>query len=471
MRTRVASLFKILGGLLLAILVVGIAAASMPYVKHWWKPNADESRILGTSEASTTSQLINSDTIRLGPEVIASLGIHVIQAETTTKPRTLAPLAGSLAVEANRLARVHARFAGEVVDFGTMKEETMSPTGSPMTVARPISFGDHVDKNQLLAVLWSKDLGEKKSELVDAISRLRLDQETLQRLEEGYQKGAIPERSVREAERTVEADHIAMAKAERTLRSWRLTEPEIEAIKAEAERIRLRKGQRDPQQEKEWARVEVRAPIAGKVLEKNITAVGDIVDTSMDLYKIADLSKLSVWAHAYEEDLPAILALPRPIRWSIQLKSDPRLKPFPGTVDKIGDIIDPNQHTALILGQVDNSEGRLRAGQFITATIEIPAASDEVVIPTTALVEDGYDSIVFVQPNPNKPEFTMRRVVVARRQQHEVFVRARLTSKDKLAASSTKGVALSPLHPGELVVTAGALELKAKVEDLRDARR
>lgn len=471
MRTRITTLFKILGGLLMAILLVGIAAAAMPYVKNWWKPNADESRIPGTSEAVTSTQLINSDTIRLTPEVTASLGMRVVQAETTTKPRTLPPLAGSLAVEANRLARVHARFAGEVVEFGTINEETMSPTGSPMTVPRPISFGDQVEKNQLLAVLWSKDLGEKKSELVDAVSRLRLDQETLQRLEAGYQKGAIPERSVREAERTVEADHIALAKAERTLRSWRLSEPEIEAIKAEAERVRLRKGQRDPQQEKEWARVEVRAPIAGKVLEKNITAVGDIVDTTMDLYKIADLSKLSVWAHAYEEDLPAILALPRPIRWSIHLKSDPRLKPFPGTVDKIGDLIDPNQHTALILGQVDNSEGRLRAGQFITALIEIPAVSDEVVIPTTALVEDGYDSIVFVQPNPDKLEFTLRRVVVARRQQNEVFVRARLAGKEKPAASSTKGLPLSPLHPGEFVVAAGALELKAKMEDLRDARK
>jgi membrane fusion protein, heavy metal efflux system len=294
---------------------------------------------------------------------------------------------------------------------------------------------------------------------------------TLQRLEAGYQKGAIPERSVREAERNVESDQIALAKAERTLRSWRLSDQEIDAIKAEAERIRLRKGERNPALERDWARVEVRAPFAGTVLEKNITAVGDIVDTSIDLYKIADLSKLSVWAHAYEEDLPAILALPRPIHWLIQLKSDPRLKAFPGTVDKIGAIIDPNQHTALILGQVDNAEGRLRAGQFITATIEVPPSADEVVLPTTALVEDGYDSIVFVQPNPDRPEFALRRVVVARRQQKEVFVRSKLNPKGPPAGSSAKDAPLSPIQPGDLVVAAGALELKAKMEDLRDARK
>ena len=61
--------------------------------------------------------------------------------------------------------------------------------------AAPITFGDRVkepvlDKQNnivtpgdLLAVVWSKDLGEKKSELVDAICQFRLDQETLTRLQ------------------------------------------------------------------------------------------------------------------------------------------------------------------------------------------------------------------------------------------------------------------------------------------------
>ena len=40
---------------------------------------------------------------------------------------------------------------------------------------RPLRHGDKVTVKQLLAVIWSKDLGEKKSELVDALSQLRLD--------------------------------------------------------------------------------------------------------------------------------------------------------------------------------------------------------------------------------------------------------------------------------------------------------
>src|SRR5205814_745561 len=62
-------------------------------------------------------------------------------------------------------------------------------------------------------------------------------------------------------------------------------------------------------QERDWAKVEIRAPLAGTVLEKNIN-VGDYVDTSTKLYDIADLTHLTVWANVYEEDLPALRALP-----------------------------------------------------------------------------------------------------------------------------------------------------------------
>ena len=51
--------------------------------------------------------------------------------------------------------------------------------------------------------------------------------------------------------------------------------------------------------------MEVRCPFDGMVLEKNIVA-GDIVDTNLDLFKIADLSVLGVMANVYEEDLPAL---------------------------------------------------------------------------------------------------------------------------------------------------------------------
>src|SRR5207237_5911015 len=132
----------------------------------------------------------------------------------------------------------------------------------------------------------------------------------------------------------VENDKVNVDAAKRTLRDSRLTDKEIDDLEKEIREIlgkrkktQESKGQPLKDKEKEdlkrqeaeewrrWARVEVRAPIDGTILEKNV-ALGQLVDNSSSstpLYIIGDLSRLSVWANLYEEDIPALLALPRPI--------------------------------------------------------------------------------------------------------------------------------------------------------------
>ena len=351
-------------------------------------------------------------------------------------------LSGSLAIEMERLARVRTRFAGEVVELGQIAEAKSK---------RQVQLGDKVVKNQLLAVVWSKDLGEKKSELVDAISQMRLARERLEKLEEGFQRQAIPEASVLQAKRDVDAVRIAVERAERTLRTWQIEEAEIDAVKAEAERIRVQ-GKRDKEKEKNWARVEVRAPFDGVVVERNVV-LRELVDTANDLFKIADLSRLSVMAHAYENHLPDLVNLPKPIPWTVRLRADPHATPLSGSVDMIGSIVDPTQHTAMLRGHVNNVQEKLRAGQFITATVDLPPLPGEVVIPIAALVEDGQQSVVMVQPSQGATKYALRIVNVLRRGQDVAYV----SGKD----------ARPSLQVGDQVVTTGALALKAKLEELK----
>jgi membrane fusion protein, heavy metal efflux system len=434
---------KLVGGTAFSAVALGIALA-LPLMKTWLAPAAGASSTPAQREADKAS-LAGEDGVRVPAGVVKKLGLRTSEVKKATQPRPLPPLSGSLALDTNYLSRVHSRFAGEVVLIG----DTADRDAGPPTPIRPLRYGDRVEKGQLLAIIWSKDLGEKKSELVDALSRLRLDQAILDSLRESFKKGAIPPRSVQEKERDVEAGQITVARIERTLQSWRLTEDEIDAVRKEAERVRANAGRRPPAQEQAWARVEVRAPFDGTILEKNV-AVGDIVDTSTDLFKIADLTHLCVWAHAYEEDLPALQELPRPIRWTVRLKANASAKPLQGTVSRIGDIIDPNQHTALVMGFVDNPNGELRAGQFVTVTVELPPAPDEVVVPTAALLEDGRESVVFVQPDLKEPCFVLRHVKVLRRYHDVVYLQ-------------------DTLKPGERVVVAGALELRAALEELQAA--
>ncbi len=392
----------------------------------------------------------SKNTLELTPELIHTLGVRTVQAQSAASHERLT-LSGVLNFDSNRMVRVHSRFPGEVVSIGNFE-----PAGGAVGEPRPLRTGDRVSRGQLLAVIWSKEVGEKKSDLVNALSARFLHEAQLSKLK-GLGSQVVSGKQLREAERDLEQDIIEVDRLERTLRSWRLTEAEINVVRAEAEKIHRGDVASDMEVDRSWAEVEVRCPFDGTVLEKNIVA-GDIVDTSLDLFKIADMSVLAAMANVYEEDLPALDSLkPEDQRWTIFLKAQSQAAGIPGKFDRIGNIVDPNQHTAAIMGWVDNRDGKLRAGQFITALVELPAAKGEVVIPDTALVQDGAQCWVFVASDSTGSAVTRRRVSLASRGQDVAYIRTQPMPPDQ--AKGCDG-----LKAGEWVVTAGAIELDGALE-------
>ena len=320
MSFRWKSILQWVGVLAVCTAVIGVAVVVGPQVKNrFWPPPAEPSS--AESSASSTELVSGqSGAIRLASGVAERLGVRTTEVQTADKP-IVVELPGTLSFDADRLSHVHARFAGEVVEIGVVQG------GS-----RPLDFGASVHKGQLLAVIWSRELGEKKSELVDALSQLHLDQENLNRLTQASVEGAVSERAIREAQRKVESDQIAVGRTVRTLQSWRVPPEEIDALRAEAESLRHDAKPIAEEHVHRWARSEVRAPLDGVILEKNI-ALGDLVDTNLDLFKIADLSRLRVMAHAYEEQLPLLDNLAESQRqWTISVQSDTGLPPLAGQI-------------------------------------------------------------------------------------------------------------------------------------------
>lgn len=428
--------------------VVGGKARSRGYAAAPTAPA--KSRVLRTAR----------DALTVPEDVQRSLGVRVVAAKPATASRRMPALKGTLAIDNNLLARVHSRFAGQVVTFGTLDHGETDAFAPAAHGRRALQVGDEVVEGQLLVVVWSQELGEKKSDLMNALSQLRLDRESLTRLK-SLSDGVVAQKQIREAERAVEASLIAVAKAEATLRSWRVDEAEIQAVATEAERLtKTGDGRPGPATSRRWARVEVRAPCRGVILEKN-THIGDVITTDEDLFKIADLHRLRVWVSVYEDDLGLIQSLPQPIRWTLHVPSWPEFSRA-GTVEHLGALIDPTQHTALVTGLIDNADGRLKAGQFITANLDLPAAMGEVEIPSEALVEDGRESIVFIQPDPTKPEYRLRHVQVSRRFQDVVY----LTGAASARRSDRKEGRDGGVCPGERVVSGGAVVLRDALQEL-----
>ena len=130
-----------------------------------------------------------------------------------------------------------------------------------------------------------------------------------------------------------------------------------------------------------------------------------------------------------------------------------------GRFDQVGCIIDPNQHTALVMGWVDNPDGKLRVGQFVTTRLEIPPPPGEVVVPASALCEESDRTCVFVQSD-GKSTYVRRSVAVTRRHGDKVCIRSQPTPEEKRRG-------LEPLAAGEQVVVSRVVQLAACLDSLQ----
>jgi cobalt-zinc-cadmium efflux system membrane fusion protein len=358
--------------------------------------------------------------------------------------------------------RIKTRFNAEVTEIGKISDRSVG-----QTVMRELRPGDPIHKDQTLAVVWSIDVGGKKSDLVDALVQLGLDERRLEARKKLYRDGYLPEDTLNQTQRDVISDRNAVERAARTLRTWNVPEKEIDTAREEAKKSLLHGGKRDLEKEQLWARSELIAPRDGTLVERNVGVGEYVADNTINLFTIADVSRMLVIGNPPEDSLPTLLKLTtEQRRWTLQTVGADTLE---GPIDEIGYILDPNQHTAVVKGYIDNPDGRLRAGQFVSAKIKIDAPADVVEVPIRALVEDGPRSYLFIQTDAEKHHYTLRRVLVTQRFEDKAFVKSKLTAKERELSpeDKTRGVpAPQALRPGERFLVSGVLELRAALEDL-----
>jgi hypothetical protein len=317
-------------------------------------------------------------------------------------------------------------------------------------------------------------------------------------MEEFFKKGSINESAYRDAVYKVQKDVQAMFRTKRVLELIPLKPQEIKALEDEARTIQahfrelsksdisVKESRWHREKVEEWARVEVTAPEAGMIVEKNVN-VGDIVDPGKDppLFKIANLRHLSVWIHPPEEYLPVLQKLlkdnaPEKIRLKLEVQSASRPKVLRGWLLRFAPSLDPNMRTPLLLGRIDNAEGtNLLVGQLLKATIYVPSQTGLATIPTNALNEVNGQALVLVQERGffhGRNRYALRRVSVAHQFQDTIQVRSALDlsqeEKTKMAEEVKRGLLpIEALRPGQWVVTGGVVELTDALEDLKSKEK
>lgn len=212
-----------------------------------------------------------------------------------------------------------------------------------------------------------------KLELAQAQSALRLAQEDLARIERLSSAGAVPQRRLAEARAAHEAAAAHAKIAQEQLQHLELS--------------RTGQGAGDAGE-----RVMVRAPISGVVADVSATP-GVTVEEGQLLYSIVALDRVHVVGDVPEQYLArlenssgaeiVVPGLDTPLK-ATRLVS-------------VGRVVDPQKRSVPITFELVKPPLAVAVGQGVTLRLITTPAGSEVSIPANAVVDDGGQTIVFVQ--------------------------------------------------------------------------
>ncbi len=220
-------------------------------------------------------------------------------------------------------------------------------------------LGDTVKKGQVLLRVQSPDIAGAFSDYRKAVADEVLAQKQIERAQILYDKGAISLNDFQVAE---DAEAKAKVDVETTL-----------------EHLRVLGVDKDHP----GAVVNIVAPISGVITDQQVTNASGVQGLSAsNPFTISDLSRVWVICDVFENDLSSVHMGETA---EIRLNAYPE-KLFKGKISNIGSILDPNMRSAKVRIEVENSQGLMRLGMFVTAILSGQKKESVAAVPATAIL-------------------------------------------------------------------------------------
>lgn len=287
--------------------------------------------------------------------------------------------------------------------------------GTPLTgivKTIPVRLGDLVKAGQTLATIESADIGVAYADFAKAESDLRLGRRYFELSNDLYAAKSLSKKEFDQAKNDLNKTEAEYARARQRL--LMLHVPAGELAKPAPERHI-------------GARFDLKAPLAGTVVEKNVT-LGQVVgqDPTQTLFTVADLDTLQVVAEIYERDLRFLRAgMPA----TVTVESFPHDR-FPAKVLHVGESVNPDSRTIQVRCNVQNLGAKLKSGMFAHVAIQRSAGLTMIAIPREAVLRIGGDSFVFVEREPG--EYERRPIAASQAIGEMVDVRHGITDGDRV---------------------------------------
>jgi Cu(I)/Ag(I) efflux system membrane fusion protein len=169
--------------------------------------------------------------------------------------------------------------------------------------------------------------------------------------------------------------------AEQRLSYWDISPGQIERIKESGQAQRS---------------LTIYSPINGVVVHKNVME-GKFIKAGMDLFRIADLSRVWVYAHLYEMDAPFVR---EGQDVTVELPHAPALSFPKGKVDFVFPWLDRQTRDFKARLVFDNPEGLLKPEMYATVHIHADLGREALLADSSAVIRSGVRNVVFVETGP-----------------------------------------------------------------------
>jgi len=292
-------------------------------------------------------------------------------------------LSGAIAPDENKMVKIFPMVSGIVEDVNVL-------------------LGDFVQKGQTLAIMRSSEMAGFTKDYVSSQADMKSFKRVLQSTQDLYKSGLASGMDLQHAQ----SDYDKAAAENKRAGS-------VMSINTSSS-----KG------------YELKSPIAGYVVEKNLTNNMQVrADNSQNLFTIADLSDVYVLANIFESDISSV-QIGDPVKITTLSYPD---KIFTGKIDKIYSMIDPDNKVMRARVKIDNPGNLLKPQMFAKVLIQAATGDHLPVINAKSLIFDNDRYYVIQKTGPAAVH--IQPIVIAKRTEDRVYIQQGLKAGDEIISS------------------------------------
>ncbi len=261
------------------------------------------------------------------------------------------PIAGKIAYDETRTARVSAPISGRVVS-------DLPGLGAVVKAKDP------------LIELDSPEFGQAKENYANALADQQLADNAWGRAKTLFDHGVLPHKELQEVENRLAHAKDDVRRSLMHLKNLGVSDNEINN------------------------RYLVRSPIAGVITERHVNPGMEVrPDLDAPLFVVSDLKSLWLQMSVFEKDLGLVMPGTNVL---VRVPAFPD-RTFQATVEYIDKLVDETTRTIKVRALIANPDGALLPQMFATAEVLSTAKNMAIVVPLTALFTEGEGDQVFVK--------------------------------------------------------------------------